>query len=679
MKINMNIKMKIILTIVGVLVVSLVSVGVFIDFKSRSIINSQTDGSALELVQSEMNNLALTISLEQNQAAYMTSYDKIKQLITDPSNVNLQSQVNAILQDFAKDKTNIEHVFVVNTKGMVIADNISQYVGLDLSSRQYLKNTFATKAPQISETLKSKATGRQVVAFTNPIIDQQTHEIIGAIGTSVSAENVAGLIKNIKLNGTKSSYAYLVDEKGIMIYHPTADKIGKPVENAVVKGLMARIGQGETLTSDIIRYNFNGAAKVAAYAEIPQTKWLLVITGDQKEIEAPAKQIGLYILLIGIIMLFISTGMGMYQARQIAAPITKITELVNKTAALDLVNDSSFDYLLKKKDETGTITKAMAEMRRVLRDMVALLQSSSKDLTENAAKVKSITERVHENSSNNSATTQELSAGMEETAASAEEITASTEEITKNVEAVAVKTEEGTKLSVEIAKKAADFKTNALLSQKAAQNIYTEIKDKMELASKQSSEVEQINSLADAILAITSQTNLLALNAAIEAARAGEAGKGFAVVADEIRKLAEQSSNAVGDIQKIVTTVFNAVDNMKNGSERVLAFIDGNVNKDYEAFINVCNQYDKDAVSVKEIMGIIDHSAQELTTTMSVISTAINEVAATISDGAKGINDIADKTTNTVYLTEEVEGAAMGSINHAKTLEELVTRFKLQA
>lgn len=48
---------------------------------------------------------------------------------------------------------------------------------------------------------------------------------------------------------------------------------------------------------------------------------------------------------------------------------------------------------------------------------------------------------------------------------------------------------------------------------------------------------------------------MLGLNASIEVARAGDQGKGFSVVASEIRKMAENSSNAIKDVENILNRI----------------------------------------------------------------------------------------------------------------------------
>ncbi|WP_309121071.1 methyl-accepting chemotaxis protein [Paenibacillus sp.] len=64
--------------------------------------------------------------------------------------------------------------------------------------------------------------------------------------------------------------------------------------------------------------------------------------------------------------------------------------------------------------------------------------------------------------------------------------------------------------------------------------------------------IEDINEL---LREIVGQTSLLALNASIEAARAGESGRGFGVVADRIKKLAEQSREAVERSSRMVEEI----------------------------------------------------------------------------------------------------------------------------
>ena len=73
---------------------------------------------------------------------------------------------------------------------------------------------------------------------------------------------------------------------------------------------------------------------------------------------------------------------------------------------------------------------------------------------------------------------------------------------------------------------------------------------------------KNITDIVSLVSAISKQTNLLALNASIEAARAGEAGKGFAVVAEEVRKLSEETDDAVEKINKSLNTFVGEIEDM---------------------------------------------------------------------------------------------------------------------
>ena len=76
-----------------------------------------------------------------------------------------------------------------------------------------------------------------------------------------------------------------------------------------------------------------------------------------------------------------------------------------------------------------------------------------------------------------------------------------------------------------------------------------------ELIIELSDYIQQIGTTIDIVENIAEQTNMLALNAAVEAARAGEHGKGFAVVAGEIRKLADESKQAITKITTLTSNI----------------------------------------------------------------------------------------------------------------------------
>ena len=45
----------------------------------------------------------------------------------------------------------------------------------------------------------------------------------------VGADFFASMLSDVAVEGCSSSYAYLVSSEGVMLYHPTANKVGQPV------------------------------------------------------------------------------------------------------------------------------------------------------------------------------------------------------------------------------------------------------------------------------------------------------------------------------------------------------------------------------------------------------------------------------------------------------------------
>ncbi|GAA0716486.1 methyl-accepting chemotaxis protein [Clostridium malenominatum] len=669
----MKIGRKITVYVVLLVLISIVATGGITYFISNKIILKQTNDSLVSSSVYQGNNISDIIKQYQMGLKGVATNLEIKRFLKGDEKSPEKS--NAALKQYAEGLDELEHVFLVSKGGFIVADSDPTTIGIDLREREYVKVTQSQNIPYISETLVSKATGKHIFVFTYPVVENG--QVLGVVASPVFCDAMTKHLSNLKIESSKSSYAYLIDNYGMTLYHPDKELIGKPTENQVLNDLITRIKKGESIESPIFNYEYNGSHKIASFSIIPQTNWLTVMSADSAEIKAPLDNLIYSTIVIGLILSVLSIIGAYVLSRRISSPIGKITKLIEDTANFDFTDKKEYSTLSINKDETGIMAKSMDNMRKSLKELALILRDSSKDINNSSQIIQTLVSSVQHNTSDNSATTEELSAGMEETAASSEEINASIDEVGINIKSIYEKSTDGIKLSKEITHRAVDLKNDTISSINNAKNIYVDIKRDFDTALEQAKAINQINMLADTILGITAQTNLLALNASIEAARAGEAGRGFAVVAEEIRKLAEQSSQTAGKIHEIVNVIHSSFRGITGNAEKVLFYIESNVNADYEKFLNVSQQYNTDADSVNKLMEMIGQSINELNESMNNITTAIGEVSSTMNEGTKGISAIVEKNEEIVQKVVEVGKNVDKNKEYAKTLENIVIKFKI--
>ncbi|MBU5591158.1 methyl-accepting chemotaxis protein [Clostridium sp. MSJ-4] len=678
----MSIKKKIsILTVVSVLVSILFASVITYIFTSKSI-NTLSKDDMKALSYSAKNSIELVVEKEKANVARLSSHKMVYDFFNYYGDKNSQEyktlglSLNNLLKDHTLKQGNLEHTFIVDNKGIIVADDDEALIGKDINDRSYSKATLESNGAQIvSETMISKSTNAPIVVFTSPIMSDG--KILGYVGAAVKGETLNGYLKDVKVSSSPSSYTYLVDEKGNIIYHPIKEKISKPVENDKIKALVGKKEKDMEGLDNIVNYVFKGNKKIAVYDIVPSTNWILVISADVEEVNKPVLVLEKILLGANVFIVIIVVLIGLMVSTKISKPILEISKLVDNTAKLDLSYKKEYDKYLGRKDEIGLMFNAIANMRTSLSEIINNLLKASNSINSNAILVKDLTDVLKREADKTAEETEQLSAGMEESAATIEEISASSGEMELAVVTMADKANEGAEKTNSISERANGLKVETINSKKHSSEIYHKVKDDLEKAMEGSKAVGQIEVLSKAILEISSQTNLLALNAAIEAARAGEAGKGFAVVADEVRRLAEESTRIVGNIQSVVENVTRSVENLNISSIQMLKYIDEEVREDYNKFIGVGDKYNEDADHLNKFMMDFSSLSEELNASISGIVKAIGEMANTINEGATGVTTISTKTMDIVESIQGIKNSAEDNLNSAEILKSITEKFIL--
>lgn len=491
------------------------------------------------------------------------------------------------------------------------------------------------------------------------------------------AEGLQTMYGSVKLDGMPSSYIYVVGADGIMLMHPTESKVGQPVENEVISGLVQQLQKGIVPESGVTEYDYKGTDKLAGYYVMRNGKAILVLTADKEDAFSAVNKFIVQCMIASVVIFILIAVTGALISRSIAKPIKMLTGVVDQNAGFDFTENRASRLLSKGKGETAVMSSSLEIMRGNLVGMVHRLTDTAMKLSDNANGLKGIVEKLNSNSCDNSATSQQLAASMEETSATTQLIDERMMHINENTRKIGSLTKEGEENAESIITKAERLKENSQEANSKTREIYSKVKQESDIAIAKAKDIEQINALTEAITSIASQTELLSLNASIEAARAGEAGRGFAVVAGEIGSLASQSTETANNITSIVAGVKNAAESMETCLRQMISFMEETVIEDYENFIRVSEEYSSDARDFSGSMQTINGSISELEESIADITKSIQDINATVNEAAVSINDVANKATDMVGYANDTGDKAEENAKCAKQLDEIVKWFKI--
>ena len=480
----------------------------------------------------------------------------------------------------------------------------------------------------------------------------------------------------ISITGVEGSYAYMVSPDGTMLYHTNPEKIGQPVENAAVKGIVADLQAGKDVPDGSCTYEYKGSYKVAGYAFTNDGN-IVIVTADRDKMMVGVDSMKSTLIVTGIIFLVIAVILVAAFTIFMLQALDHLVPVINKTANYDFTEDANSKNLEKRSDEVGVIARAIGKTRDNLRTMVESIAQAGTSIDTNVGALQSTIDNVGRVCEDNSATTQELAAGMQETAASTTTIAQNIANVQDNARGIDQLADEGKQLSNEVLDRAGELAATTEKASRKTIEIYESVKVKSEEAIVASQAVNKINELTGTIMAISSQTGLLALNASIEAARAGEAGRGFAVVASEISNLATQTSEAVKNIGGIVDEVNSAVQQMSDCLTQTTGFLETNVLSDYEEFGKVSEQYKNDADTFGKSMNEIRTNIGQLATDIGKIADAIGGIDNTVTEASHGVVEIAERSSEMAADTTESIHKVEDCKKVVADLNEIINQFTL--
>ncbi len=411
---------------------------------------------------------------------------------------------------------------------------------------------------------------------------------------------------------------------------------------------------------------------MVALQQIQGTDWVLVSYIPTNIILASVQELTFYLILAGVVSVFVIIVLLLLVVQRVIAPLSKITENINAMSS----GDFTIDIKSESNDEIGV-------MGAKVRDFVQSMRHMLTSISEESERLKQESETSDEVSKNMFDASQSQAEAMQQLNETVDQLAVAVNDIAENATTLATvvadtrenseKADASMKETVKISQKGRDDMEKLSHAMEGIQEANTRLVGSINEVGTASEEITNIVSM---IAEIAEETNLLSLNASIEAARAGEAGKGFAVVATQIAKLAQTSSESATNISNLIGDVHRLIDEAVGQANESAESIE----KNSELIGIAVETFDKIYENIQESNSCIEDMIQDV---QKVDDVATN-VAAISEEQAASADEILATSQNMVEQAKNITANSQDVANNShelastsETLSSHVQKFKI--